>query len=94
MAFFLFGVFVSIVPIITELFTGVSVTQLAMLALGILLAAFCFSSMAAVLSAPPTDVPANVTMPSTLIKLPLVFNSGVFLTLAVVPHKRNVPKRL
>ena len=45
---------------------------------GTILAAFCFSSLGLVISAPPTDNPSNIMMLSTLIKFPLIFISGIF----------------
>jgi len=53
------------------------------LCLGMILAAFCFSSFGVLLSAyPPTDVPATVMMVSNLVKFPLVFISGVFISMS------------
>ena len=86
LASFLFGVVISVVPLVTGLLMGVSVFHPATLILGILLAAFCFSSLAAILSAPPTDMPANVMMLSTLVKFPLVFISGIFIPLEEMPE--------
>lgn len=86
LASFLFGIIISIVPLMAGLLMGVDVLHPATLILGILLAAFCFSSLAAVLSTPPTDVPANVMMLSTLVKFPLVFISGIFIPLEEMPQ--------
>jgi ABC-2 type transport system permease protein len=52
------------------------------LAVGTGLAAFCFSSLGVLLSSPPTDNPSNIMMLSTLVKFPLIFVSGVFVSLA------------
>ena len=86
LASFLFGVIISIVPLMTGLLIGVSVFHPTILLLSILLAAFCFSSLAAILSTPPTDMPANVMMLSTLIKFPLVFISGIFIPIEEMPE--------
>lgn len=85
LASFLFGAIISATPIAIGLAMGVRVIHLGILALGILLGAFCFSSLAAILSTPPTDIPANVMMLSTLVKFPLVFISGVFIPLEAMP---------
>jgi ABC-2 type transport system permease protein len=45
---------------------------------GTVIASFCFSSLALLMSAPPTDMPSNIMMLSTLIKFPMIFISGVF----------------
>jgi ABC-2 type transport system permease protein len=83
---FLFGVFVSIFPIIAGVFLGIELTSLPILALGILLAAFCFASLSILLSSyPPTDTPASVMMISSMIKFPLVFISGIFIPIEELP---------
>ncbi len=85
LASFLFGVAISVIPLVIGVLTGVKVVQPLALLLGVLIAAFCFSSMAAILSVIPTDVPANVMMLSSLIKFPLIFISGVFTPLEAMP---------
>ena len=85
LASFLFGAVISVVPAVAGLVTGVGVAHPVILVLGILLASLCFSSLAAILSTPPTDVPANVMMLSTLIKFPLVFISGIFIPVEEMP---------
>ena len=85
-ASFLFGVLFSLVPLILGLSLGISIIHPLTLLAAILLASFCFSSLAAILSTPPTDIPANVMMLSTLIKFPLLFVSGVFIPLEKLPN--------
>lgn len=85
LASFLFGVAISVVPLVLGLLAGVSIIHPLTLVFGVLLASFCFSSLAALLSAPPTDTPATVMMLSTLVKFPLVFISGVFIPLQEMP---------
>jgi len=84
-ASFLFGVLFSLVPLVIALGLGVTIVSPAIFILGILLASFCFSSLAAILSTPPTDIPANVMMLSTLVKFPLLFISGVFIPIEKLP---------
>ena len=79
-ASFLYGLSISIIPIIIGLAIGVSITGGVILCLGMLLAAFCFACFGNLLSAyPPTDIPSTVMMISNLVKFPLVFISGVFI---------------
>lgn len=85
LASFLFGIVISTIPLIIGVVTGVEIAQPAILILGVFIAAFCFSSMAAIFSVIPTDVPANVMMLSNLIKFPLIFISGVFTPLETMP---------
>ena len=83
MASFLYGLAISIVPIIIGLIVGVTITQWALLVLGMLLAAFCFACFGVLLSAyPPTDIPSTVMMISNLVKFPLIFISGVFIPIS------------
>ena len=82
-ASFLYGLSISIVPIMIGFIVGVAVTQWALLFLGMLLAAFCFACFGVLLSAyPPTDIPSTVMMISNLVKFPLVFISGVFIPIS------------
>jgi ABC-2 type transport system permease protein len=79
-ASFLYGLLISIVPLIIGLVLGVTITNPLVLCLGVILAAFCFASFGVLLSAyPPTDIPSTVMMISNLVKFPLVFISGVFI---------------
>jgi len=79
-ASFVYGLLISIVPLIIGLVLGVNMGNSLILCLGVILAALCFASFGVLLSAyPPTDVPSTVMMVSNLVKFPLVFISGVFI---------------
>ena len=79
-ASFLYGLFISIVPVIIGLVSGINIIHSLVLFLSMILAAFCFASFGILLSAyPPTDIPSTVMMISNLVKFPLVFISGVFI---------------
>ena len=80
-----FGIVISFVPILVGLITGASIHHPFILAAGVVLAAFCFSSLALIFSFPPTSSPATIMMLSSLIKFPLVFVSGVFMPVAELP---------
>jgi ABC-2 type transport system permease protein len=83
---FLFGAFVSIFPIVGGLFLGIEIGSPLVLALGVILATFCFASLSILLSAyPPTDTPAGVMMISAMIKFPIVFISGIFIPIEELP---------
>jgi ABC-2 type transport system permease protein len=84
-ASFIFGVAISIVPIVVGLGTGVSIVHPFILALAIILAAFCFSLLALIFSFPTTSSPATIMMLSSLVKFPLVFISGIFIPLQQLP---------
>lgn len=81
-ASFLFGLFVSVFILLTGIILlGLNIVSLYLI-VGTLLAAFCFSSLGLLLSAPPTDNPSNIMMLSNLIKFPLIFISGIFTPIA------------
>ena len=84
-ASFLYGFFISFVPIVIGLFLGVTMINVVILGVAMVFAAFCFSSFSILLSSyPPTDIPSTVMMISNLVKFPLVFISGVFIPLGKI----------
>lgn len=86
-ASFVFGMLISLVPLVVVLAIGVEIMDLLILGLGMILATFCFASLSVLLSVyPPTDIPATVMMLSSLIKFPLVFISGVFVPVEQLPE--------
>jgi len=86
-ASFIFGLFISLVPLVVALIIGVEIMDLLVLSLGMILATFCFASLSVLLSVyPPTDIPSTVMMLSSLIKFPLVFISGVFVPVEQLPE--------
>jgi ABC-2 type transport system permease protein len=85
LASFIFGACISAVPVAVGLALGVGVTSPAILALAVLLAAFCFSSLGLLFSAPPTSLVSNIMMLSTFVKFPVIFISGIFIPLDQMP---------
>ena len=81
----LFGIGITIVTVIIGLAVGLSLIHGVTLLVGILLAACCFSAIGMLLAVPPTNVPSNIMMLSSLIKFPLVFISGIFVPLEQMP---------
>ena len=82
----LFGIGISLVPIMVGMAIGVTVTHPFILAVGIVLAAFCFSAMGLIFSSTPTSMTSTVMMISTMVKFPLVFISGIFITVGELPQ--------
>jgi ABC-2 type transport system permease protein len=83
---FLFGILVSVVPVIASLLIGVEIVYPLILIFGVVLATFCFASFSILLSAyPPTDNPSTIMMLSSMIKFPLVFISGIFIPIEELP---------
>jgi ABC-2 type transport system permease protein len=83
---FLYGAFISVVPLLIGIFAfGASVVNPLILAVDIVLSALCFSALGSLISSPPTDNPSNIMMLSNLVRLPLVFISGVFIPIDSMP---------
>ncbi|AMQ19395.1 ABC transporter permease [Thermococcus peptonophilus] len=85
-ASFYFGLGVSLaVSVPTMLYLGIH-PGFALFLGSTLLALACFSAMAILMSSyPPTDVPADVMMLSSLVKFSLLFISGIFVPLDKLP---------
>ena len=81
----LFGIGITVVTIIIGLALGLSILHGITLAAAIFLAACCFSAIGMLLAVPPTNIPSNIMMLSSLIKFPLVFISGIFIPLEQMP---------
>ena len=83
---FLFGLAISVIPLLFALFLNIGFLNFMILLFGLVLATFCFSALSVLLSAyPPTDIPATAMMLSSLVKFPLVFISGVFISIEQMP---------
>ena len=81
----LFGIGITIITVIIGLALGLSLIHGIILLASILLAGCCFSAIGMLLAVPPTNVPSNIMMLSSLIKFPLVFISGIFIPLEQMP---------
>ena len=84
---FLFGVLISVVPLIISVLIGVNIQYPFILGFSLILADLCFAAFSVLLSAyPPSDVPASAMMLSSLVKFPLIFISGVFIPVQEMPE--------
>ena len=83
MAGMAFGIMFCLLPLgFGTLLLGAVVVDSAHLGLGIGLGALAFATLGVFVAAPVTSTPSQVMMISNLIRLPLIFVSGVFLPLA------------
>jgi len=81
-----FGACLSVIPIVLGLvLTDAAVTSVLLLVAGIVLGALSFASLGVLLAAPPASSPSNIMLLSNLVRLPLLFVSGVFLPIAQMP---------
>lgn len=79
----IFGAIIAYVPLAIGLvFFGTNIGNPAGMILGILLVSFEFSAMGVMFSAIPTENPANVMMIVNIVRLPLIFVSGIFFSIA------------
>ena len=85
LASFIFGACISAVPVAVGVALGVGVKSPFILLAATLLAAFCFSSLGLLFSAPPTSLVSNIVMLSTFVKFPVIFISGIFIPLEQMP---------
>jgi len=81
----IFGIGITVITVIIGLALGLSLIHGLTLLAAIFLAACCFSAIGMLLAVPPTNVPSNIMMLSSLIKFPLVFISGIFIPLEQMP---------
>jgi ABC-2 type transport system permease protein len=81
----LFGIGITVITVVIGLALGLPLIHGITLLVAILLAACCFSAIGMLLAVPPTNVPSNIMMLSSLIKFPLVFISGIFVPLEQMP---------
>jgi ABC-2 type transport system permease protein len=80
-----FGIGITTLTVIIGLALGLPLIHGITLLAAIFLAACCFSAIGMLLAVPPTNVPSNIMMLSSLIKFPLVFISGIFVPLEQMP---------
>jgi ABC-2 type transport system permease protein len=79
----LYGLLISLIPIAVGIAIAPgAIVNPPLLALGVLLSALCFAILGAIFSIPPTDNPANIMALANLIRLPMIFFSGVFVPVA------------
>jgi len=82
----IFGACLSVVPILLGLaLTDASIVSAVELIGGIVLGALSFAALGVLLAAPPASSPSNIMLLSNLVRLPLLFISGVFLPIDRMP---------
>ncbi|MCR6623914.1 MAG: ABC transporter permease [archaeon YNP-LCB-024-027] len=84
---FIFGFVISVIPLALTLYFGIQPLNFIILLFGLTIANLCFAALSVLLSAyPPTDIPGNTMMLSSLVRFPLVFISGVFIPIEQLPQ--------
>ncbi len=86
LAGFLFGLGVTLALSLFSIpFLAAGLKSPLILIVGITLSSLCFSSLGILLSSAATDNPSNIMMLSNLVRLPLVFISGIFIPFNKLP---------
>jgi ABC-2 type transport system permease protein len=81
-----FGACFSIIPVLLGLvLTDAHVANVALLIAGIVMGALSFASLGVLLAAPPASSPSNIMLLSNLVRLPLLFVSGIFMPIGQMP---------
>jgi len=78
----IFGVAITaVVFLIAALLLHLPLAHAGILAIGFILGAITFAALGTLLASPTTDNPSNIMMLSSLVRLPLIFVSGIFIPL-------------
>ena len=83
---FLYSIGIAIVPLVAGLLIfGTPITSFALLVAGILFTSFCFATMGTLFAPYPTESPGDIMSMLNLVRLPLIFISGVFIPIESIP---------
>jgi ABC-2 type transport system permease protein len=83
---FLYSVGIAFVPFIAGLLIfGTPILNVVPLVAGVVLTAFCFATMGTLFAAYPTESPGDIMSMLNMVRLPLIFISGVFIPVASIP---------
>ena len=79
----IFGVAITtIVFVVSAVFLHLPLMNAGLLAISLVLGAITFAALGTLLASPTTNNPSNIMMLSSLIRLPLIFVSGIFIPLS------------
>ncbi len=83
---FLYSIGIAFVPLIAGLLLfRTPIVSIWPLALGLVLTSFCFATMGTLFAAYPTESPGDIMSMLNLVRLPLIFVSGVFIPVSQIP---------
>ena len=83
---FLYSLGIAFVPLIAGMVIfQVAVVNILPLLIGLILTSFCFATMGTLFAAYPTESPGDIMSMLNLVRLPLIFISGVFIPLSQIP---------
>jgi len=83
---FLYSIGIGFVPLAAGLLIfGTAPLSIIPLVSGIILTSFCFATMGTLFAAYPTESPGEIMSMLNMVRLPLIFISGVFIPLEAIP---------
>ncbi len=83
---FLYSIGIAFVPFIAGIVIfGTPVLNAAPLIIGILLTSFCFATMGTLFASYPTESPGDIMSMLNVVRLPLIFISGIFIPIESIP---------
>jgi ABC-2 type transport system permease protein len=83
---FVYSIGIALVPLIVGFAVlGTAIPAPLLLIAGMILTAICFSTMGTLFAAYPTESPGDIMSMLNIVRLPLIFISGTFIPIAVMP---------
>ena len=83
---FLYSTAIAFVPFIAGLLIfRTPILNVIPLVAGVVLTAFCFATMGTLFAAYPTESPGDIMSMLNMVRLPLIFISGVFIPISAIP---------
>jgi ABC-2 type transport system permease protein len=83
---FLYSIAIAFVPLAAGVILfGIPVVQPAAFIAGIVLTSFCFATMGTLFAAYPTESPGDIMSMLNVVRLPLIFISGILIPLSALP---------
>lgn len=88
---FFYSVSIACIPFIAGLIIfGTPIVNIIPLVSGIMLTSFCFATMGTLFAAYPTESPGDIMSMLNMVRLPLIFISGVFIPIESIPSIGHV----
>jgi len=88
---FIYSLLIAMAPFIGGLLIfGTPINNVVALVIGLLLTAFVIASMGTLFASYPTESPGDIMSMLNVVRLPLVFISGVFIPLSVIPPAAQI----
>lgn len=86
MSGFLYSIGIASVPFLAGLIIfHTRILQIAPLVIGVLLTSFCFATMGTLFASYPTESPGDIMSMLNVVRLPLIFISGIFIPIDQIP---------